>query len=168
MIRNELGVKNPADELELNFTGVQEEGKEDSYKYTLTIKYGDKEIENDFFNDSEHYRIWSDDHASTFTVYTVDSVYILDSYIASQCDGHEVMIFNSDGEVLKTFTNVTFEINESNIKIEDADECLLEDATAEEKEEHIKVYNYGISESQLVEEFGVSTTVDTVDAETSE
>lgn len=138
-----------SDKLHLDFYGVNTNDENDTYyNYTLKITYNNKEINNIFFNDKDNYRIWSHNMASNFKVYKVDEVYILVSFIARQCFVNEVMIFNTNGDVLKTISNCDFEIKNNNIKIRisDNNQCM-----GLNWESHIKEYNYEIKGLQLIE-----------------
>ena len=115
----------------------------------MNIKYDDKDIDSTFFNDKNNYRIWSHNMAADFKVYKIENTYILVSFIAKQCFCGEVMIFNTNGDVLKTFTSSDFDIDGSSIKIRTSDngQCMGPDW-----ESHVKEYNFVISESKLIEQ----------------
>lgn len=135
--------------LHLDFEGTTYYKTDDEYyQYVLNIKYDDKEIDSSFFNDKNNYRIWSHNMAADFKIYKVDDIYILVSFIAKQCFYDEIMIFNTNGEILKTYTTAIFNINDSSINIRTSDngKCM-----GPGTEEHVKEYNYEISGLQLIE-----------------
>ena len=133
--------------LKLDFKGTTYKSDEGHYTYILDIEYDDKTIDNTFFNDSSKNKIWSHNMAANFRVYRIDGVYILVSTIAKECFCDEVMIFNVNGEVLKTFTTASFKLDNNDLKISVSDngQCLGPDY-----ESHIKEYNYKVVNSQLV------------------
>lgn len=137
------------DKLHLEFNGTNTETGEEYYNYVLNIKYDGKNVNSSFFNDKENYRIWSNNMASNFKVYKVDNVYILVSFIARQCFGDEVMIFNTNGEVLKTFTRAEFSIDGSSVSISTSDngQCMGTDW-----EKHVTKHNFKITDSKLFEQ----------------
>jgi hypothetical protein len=137
------------DKLHLEFNGTNTKNGEEYFNYALNIKYDGKNINNAFFNDKDKYRIWSSNMAANFKVYKVDNVYILVSSIAKQCFGDEIMIFNTNGEVLKTFTISEFSIDGSSISISTSDNghCMGEDW-----EKHVTKYNFKINGSKLLEQ----------------
>ena len=137
------------DKLHLDFEGVTYKTDEGHYQYVLNIKYDGKNIDSTFFNDKNNYRIWSHNMAADFKVYKIENVYILVSFIAKQCFYDEIMIFNTNGDVLKTFTTAHFDIDGSSIKIRTSDtgQCMGPGA-----EEHVKEYNYEINNSKLIEQ----------------
>lgn len=134
--------------LHLDFEGTTYKTYNGHYQYVLNIKYDGKEIDSSFFNDKDNYRIWSHNMAADFKIYKVDEIYILVSFIAKQCFYDEIMIFNTNGEILKTYTTAIFNINDSsiNIKTSDNGHCM-----GPGTEEHVKEYNYEISGLQLIE-----------------
>lgn len=133
------------DKLIINFKGNKVPEGDDYYKYTADIKYDDKTIDNSFFNDKNNYRIWSENMASSFEIYKINNVYILNSMIARQCFSSEIMIFNTNGEVLKTFSVVDVSIEGNTITIIEASDnsnCMKSDT---------KTYKYNISDSSLIQ-----------------
>lgn len=137
------------DKLHLDFDGVTHKTDEGHYQYVLNIKYDDKSIDSTFFNDKNNYRIWSHNMAANFKVYKIENVYILVSSIAKQCFCDEVMIFNTNGDVLKTFASSDFDIDGSSIKIRTSDngQCMGQDW-----ESHVTEYNFVINGSKIVEQ----------------
>ena len=134
--------------LHLDFYGVKMEDSEDYYRYTARIFYNNKEINNNFFNDINHYRIWSHNMSADFKVYQMENVYVLVSFIAKQCFENEVMIINTNGDVLKTFseTNIDFDDSVITIRTSDNGQCM-----GEGYEDHITEYQYEVQGEQLIE-----------------
>lgn len=137
------------EKLNLEFKGIPNKEGKGYFNYTLNIKYDGKNINNDFFNDKKNYRIWSTNMTGDFRVYKIDNVYILKSFIAKQCFGDEIMIFNTNGEILKTFTKAEISIDGStiNINISDNGQCMGEDY-----ESHITKHNYKVNGLELIEQ----------------
>lgn len=136
------------DKLHLDFYGIKTNDGEYYYKYTLKTTYDNKEIASDFFNDKDNYRIWSRNMAADFRVFKIDEVYIFVSFIAKQCFFDEIMIFNTNGDVLKTFTTADIDIKDHSIRVKTSDngQCMGPDL-----EEHDKTYNFEINGLQLIE-----------------
>ena len=137
------------DKLHLDFYGIKTDDGEDYYKYTLKTTYDNKEIASDFFNDKDNYRIWSRNMAADFRVFKIDEVYIFVSFIAKQCFFDEIMIFNTNGDVLKTFTTAEFSIDGQNIVIKTSDngQCM-----GDNWEKHVTEYKFKINDSKLIEQ----------------
>ena len=137
------------DKLNLNFSGVPTNDGDGYFKYVLNIKYDGKNINSSFFNDKYNYRIWSSNMAADFKVYKIDNIYILISFIAKQCFCDEGIIFNTNGEVLKTFSIAEFSIDGQNIIIRTSDngQCMGDDW-----EKHVTEYKFRINDSKLIEQ----------------
>ena len=137
------------DKLHLEFNGVPTEEGDGYFNYVLNIKYDGKNINSSFFNDKENYRIWSSNMAANFKVYKIDNIYILISSIAKQCFCDEIMIINTDGDVLKTFTTAEFSIDGQNIVIKTSDngQCM-----GDNWEKHVTEYKFKINDSKLIEQ----------------
>jgi len=135
------------DKLSLNFHGVkvEENSLEQFYNYTLNIKYDDKNINNAFFNDEKNMRIWSSNMAANFKVYKIGGVYVLVSTLAKQCFSNEVMIFNVNGAIFNTFSNVDIKVDGNKITIEESldGNCMNTDS--------VNKYTYEVSELKLNE-----------------
>ena len=86
--------------------------------------------------------------AANFKIYRVDDIYILDSFAATQCFCNNILIFNTNGDVLKTFAHSDFSIDKNiiNIKTSDNGQCMGSDY-----ESHITEYNFIIENSILIE-----------------
>lgn len=135
--------------LHLDFEGVTYKTDEGHYQYVLNVKYDGNEIDSSFFNDKDNYRIWSYNMAANFEIHKINNVYVLISTIARQCFGSEVMIFNTNGNVLKTFTRADSKIDENGIKIRTSDngQCMGSDW-----ETHVTEYNYIVNDDKLIEQ----------------
>ena len=137
------------EKLHLDFKGVSTEDGDDFYKYLLDIKIDNNDIDSSFFNDNSNYKIWSNNMAANFKIYRFDNVYVLVSFIAKQCFCDEVMIINTNGEVLETFTNATFEFDKDtnllNISTSEDGECMGDDY-----EEHVSEYIYSVKDDTIV------------------
>ena len=137
------------DKLHLDFSGTHTKEGDEYFNYVLNIKYDDKNINSSFFSDKENYRIWSSNMAAEFKVYKIDNMYILVSSIAKQCFCDEIMFFNANGNVLKTFTTAEFSINEQNIVIRTSDNGQCMD---DNWETHVTEYKFRIDDSKLIEQ----------------
>lgn len=137
------------DKLHLKFKGTSAENNKDYYNYILDIYYNNQKIDNQFFNDASNYRIWSKNMTGNFKIYKVDNVYILVSYVAKQCFCNEIMIFNTNGDILKTFSRAEYTISGSNITISESDngQCM-----GDNWESHITIHKYNISGTKIISE----------------
>lgn len=136
------------DKLHLEFNGSKSEYGESFYNYYLDIKYDDKKIDSSIFGIDNDYRIYSNNMAANFYVYRVHNVYILVSFIAKQCLCNDVVIFNTNGDILGTYESVDFEIenNKINITSSDNNQCM-----GEGYEEHLTKHTYSIVNDHLSE-----------------
>ena len=97
--------------LNISFAGTKQEesnGDQQYYEYVAKIAVNGKEVDSKIYNNENDKVIWSENYASRFKVTKVNNVYILDSYVAKQNDGHYVLIISSDGKVLDSYYDVSF------------------------------------------------------------
>ena len=138
------------DKLKLNFIGYKDLTY-DYYNYTLYIYFDRKEVENSIFNDTNNLVI-SSKLTPSFFIYKVGEVYILYSFNGHQCVGYYVLILNSNGEIIKSFSNVGFSLNKDIISISESSFggcCPMGDNDC--LKNNIKEYKYKIVNSKLEE-----------------
>ena len=114
-----ISLKNEKEEakynnLELKFYG--EDAKEttqvkDSFKYVLTLKLGDVEINSNVFSNPMSRYINSDNLSSTFTIYAVEDLYILKSSLGAQIDGEYGLVFDNTGNFIRSFEDTSFNVD---------------------------------------------------------
>lgn len=137
------------DKLHFDFKGYSTDDGDEYYKYLLDIKLNEKEIDDTFFKDEDNFRIWSSNMAANFKVYKIENVYVLVSFIAKQCFYDEIMIINTNGEVLKTFTNASFDLdnNTNLLKISTSDDGMC---MGKNYEKHVSNYTYSVKDDTIV------------------
>ena len=137
------------DKLDLSFNGTIVDTANGYYNYVLDIKYDGKQIDGSIFNDKNNYRIWSHNMAADFKIYKVDNVYVLLSFRAKQCFGNDIIFMNTDGDVLKSFTNAEFKLDNKQVDISTSDngQCM-----GDGWESHVTEYIYTIDDSNLIEQ----------------
>ena len=95
------------DNLKIIFTGTlvreDEFSDEGYYEYIANIYLNNKLLKTNFFDNQNDKVIWSENYASNFKIIKVNNVYFLDSYIAKQVDGHYILVFNEDDDILASY-----------------------------------------------------------------
>ena len=107
--------------LELNFYGEDVSSTtnvKDSYKYVVKLKLGETEINSNVFSNEMVRYINSDNLSSTFTIYMIDDLYILKSSTGAQKDGEYGLVFDNSGNFIRSFEDVTLNINIDNHTVE--------------------------------------------------
>ena len=111
--------------LNLEFKGSAVEGCKNCYNYTLDLKYDDKQIKTNFFSDKS--KINSTNMAASFKVYKIEGVYILASNLGRQCFPYAVLIFDAEGNVLKTYSDVDITVEGYDVTIETSKGSCMEE-----------------------------------------
>ena len=111
------------DKLTLNFNGIKTGSinNRDSYRYTLDILLDDKKIETNLFTNKDNRVIWSKDYAASFKFVDVGDYYILVSFIAKQNDGNYVLVMDKEGNIVRTFEDVSIVIDKKNLELKVTD-----------------------------------------------
>lgn len=111
------------DKLTLNFKGVKtgDINNEDSYQYTLDVVLGGKNIDSSIFGNKDKKIIWSSNYAALFKVVDIDNYYVLISHIAKQNDGSYVLVIDKEGNIVKTFEDVSVVINKEKLELKITD-----------------------------------------------
>ena len=100
--------------LKLEFYGVDassDTSVDNSYRYVLSIKLGDLDINSNVFSNPNTRYINSDNLSSIFTIYAVDDLYILKSSTGAQINGEYGLIFDNEGNFIKSFENASFTVD---------------------------------------------------------
>lgn len=100
--------------LKLEFYGVDassDTSVDNSYRYVLSIKLGDLDINSNVFSNPNTRYINSDNLSSIFTIYAVDDLYILKSSTGAQINGEYGLIFDNEGNFIKSFENSSFTVD---------------------------------------------------------
>ena len=142
VLESELKYHVVDDLITISFNGIKEDNDsedEEHYRYTAQVFVNGQEIDSKIFNNENDRVIWSENYAASFKVIKVNNVYLLDSYIAKQFDGHYILIINSAGEALASYYDVGFKFDKDNKKyiIEDCGIQEQENNTCSKKEYEI-------------------------------
>lgn len=98
------------DTLTIMLKGTKEPYGENMYTYNATFYVNDEITPNNEFNNVSDRVIYSRNHNAEFYVDHIDDVYIITSHIQKEHDGYYVSVINSDGELLREFNDITFEL----------------------------------------------------------
>lgn len=115
--------------LRIKFIGTASTDVEGGFKYKAEIYLNNELINDNFYTGSN---IFSEGYAANFTVYKLQNVYIIKSFLATQCGGSDVLIISEDKTSIVPHANVSVEIDEgeSSYTISKCSDCMNE-ATCE-------------------------------------
>ena len=138
--------KYKVNDLTLTFYGDDAYGETNvsgSYKYVLTLELGGMEINSNIYSNPLKRLINSSNLSSTFVVYAIDDMYILKSTTGAQVNGENAFLFDTKGNFIESFEDISFDIDINNRTI-NYKKCI-----AEKPEQPCKEVKYKISKDTI-------------------
>ncbi len=113
------------EKLRIKFIGTPSTEIDGAYKYKAEIYINNELINHNFFTGTN---IYSKDYAANITIFKLQNTYIINSFVAKQCGGSDVLVITEDKTSMIPYTDVTIEINEeaSNYGITKCTDCMSE------------------------------------------
>lgn len=93
----------------IKFYGTKEDYGQDMYTYNAVYFMDDMLIESELFNKDSDRVIYSSNHNTEMYVDRIDNVYIVVSHMQKEVNGYYVSFINTEGEILKEFSDVSLE-----------------------------------------------------------
>ena len=116
-------------DLTLEFFGEDTSSKtgvKNSYKYVLTLELNGVKINSNIYSDPFKRLINSSNLSSTFTVYSIDDIYILKSSTGAQIDGEHALIFDNKGNFIDSYEDISMKIDIEK-RLIDYENCITTD-----------------------------------------
>lgn len=105
------------DRLTIKFVGTNEPENSTYFTYNAYIYLDGKLIDDKLFSDSNAKVIYSNNQYAKFTVKKINNLYLIDSTEARNFPHSYLLIINSSGNVIKSFSDIHYRMIDNNNKI---------------------------------------------------